>query len=187
MIETVVPADIEDVLVISPKRFRDARGYFMETWNRRSLAAFGVSVDFVQDNQSFSERQGTIRGFHLQVPPHAQAKLVRCSRGAILDVSVDVRVGSPTFGRWCGVELNPENGLQVYIPAGFLHGFLTLTPDTEVQYKCSSYYEPSAEVSIHWNSAGVAWPAAGEVLTSPKDESAMSLSDFQSPYRYEKV
>ena len=125
------------VLLLTPKRFGDARGFFSESWNRQTLAAQGISTDFVQDNHSLSKATGTVRGLHFQAPPHAQAKLVRCGRGSLFDVAVDIRKGSPTYGQWVGYELSFDNGLQLLIPEGFAHGFVTRAPDTEIIYKCS--------------------------------------------------
>ncbi|MCL4674475.1 MAG: dTDP-4-dehydrorhamnose 3,5-epimerase, partial [Pararhodobacter sp.] len=123
------------LVVLTPTRFGDDRGWFCETWNADRMAEAGLDLAFVQDNHSFSATQGTLRGLHYQSPPHAQDKLVRCTRGTIFDVAVDIRKGSPTYGQWAGVELCAQNGKQVLVPRGFLHGFLTLTPDCEVQYK----------------------------------------------------
>ena len=131
------------VLVLTPKRFGDARGFFSESWNRRTLADHGITLDFVQDNHSVSAAPGTLRGLHFQSPPHAQDKLVRCGRGALFDVAVDIRRGSPTYGQWAGVELTAGNGRQLLVPRGFLHGFVTRQPDTEICYKCTDYYAPS--------------------------------------------
>ena len=123
-------------------RHNDNRGYFAETYSHRKYLELGIDVEFVQDNHSFSREVGTLRGLHFQSPPHAQAKLVRCGRGAIFDVAVDIRRGSPTYGQWEGCELTAKNGDQLYIPVGFAHGFVTLEPDSEIVYKCSDYYAP---------------------------------------------
>lgn len=176
------------VLVLQPRRFEDARGFFSEVWNRRTLADAGVNRDFVQDNQSVSLRRGTVRGLHFQAPPHAQAKLVRCGRGAIWDVAVDVRRGSPTFGQWVGVELSAENGRQVYVPEGFLHGFSTLTDDAEVLYKCTDFYAPAADGAVRFDSPGLAvdWRLdGGEALVSDKDARAPDFDAFESPFAME--
>jgi dTDP-4-dehydrorhamnose 3,5-epimerase len=138
--ETGIPG----LLILTPARFGDARGFFSETWNRERLAQNGIDIDFVQDNHSLSATVGTVRGLHFQAPPHAQAKLVRCGRGVLFDVAVDIRKGSPTYGQWFGVELSFENGKQLLIPAGFAHGFATRAPETEIIYKCSDYYAPEA-------------------------------------------
>ncbi len=171
--------------LISPAVFRDARGSFSETWNRRRLADHGVDVDFVQDNHSVSTSVGTIRGLHFQAPPNAQAKLVRCTSGRIWDVAVDIRRGSPTYGQWEGVELSPGNGRQLYIPQGFLHGFVTLEPDTEVLYKCSDYYAPESDGSVLWSSCGIEWPFDGEPVLSAKDAAAVDFASFESPFALE--
>ena len=170
------------VVILAPKRFRDGRGFFQETWSRRDLHEVGIDVDFVQDNQSYSEHVWTVRGLHVQAPPHAQDKLVRCIRGAILDVVVDVRQGSESYGHWLSFELSRENGFQLFVPKGFLHGFLTLQPDTEIVYKCSDYYSSTAEVSVRWDSVGIDWPISGAPILSQKDASAIPLSEFQSPF-----
>jgi dTDP-4-dehydrorhamnose 3,5-epimerase len=138
-------ARLAGILMIEPDRFGDHRGFFAETYSRRVYAELGIDVEFVQDNHSLSAAVGTVRGLHFQMPPHAQAKLVRCGRGAIFDVAVDIRKGSPTFGQSVGYELSAENGAQVFVPAGFAHGFMTLQPDSEIIYKCSDYYAPETE------------------------------------------
>ena len=176
--------DIPDLMLIEPRRFVDARGFFSETWSRRSLAAHGLDVDFVQDNHSLSIEPGVLRGLHFQVPPHAQGKLVRVTRGAILDVAVDIREGSPTYARHVAVELSSENWRQLWIPRGFAHGYLTLAPNTEVIYKVDAYYEPSADAGIAWNDPdlGIAWPIAHPIL-SAKDQRAPRLRDIPPPFR----
>lgn len=172
------------LLLLTPRRFGDSRGYFEESWSRRALGAAGIEADFVQDNHSLSAPAQTLRGLHFQAPPHGQAKLVRCTRGTVFDVAVDIRRGSPTFGQWATAELSPENGLQMFIPAGFLHGFLTLQPGSEVQYKCTAYYEATADGAVHWNSLGIPWPLTGAPVLSPKDAAAAPFSAFQSPFQY---
>ena len=149
-----------DLLLLSPKRHSDERGYFAETYSREKYSEFGVYEEFVQDNHSFSPEVGTIRGLHFQAPPHAQAKLVRCGRGAIFDVAVDMRRGSPTYGQWEGHELTAENGHQLFVPIGFAHGFVTLEPNSEIVYKCSDYYAPESEGAVLWNDPeiGIEWP-----------------------------
>lgn len=171
------------VLILTPPRFGDARGWFSETWNGPKLAAAGVNVAFVQDNHSMSAAVGTLRGLHYQRPPHAQDKLVRCSKGAVLDVAVDVRRGSPTYGKWLGIEISAEDGRQVLVPKGFLHGFVTRAPDTEVQYKCSDVYAPDCDGGIRWNDPeiGVDWGVSEPVL-SAKDQAAPFLRDWDSPF-----
>lgn len=146
----------------------------------------GFDLDFVQDNHSYSADVGTVRGLHYQAPPHAQDKLVRCSRGAIFDVAVDVRVGSRTFGQWVGVELTAENGKQLFVPKGFLHGFVTREPDTEVQYKVTDIYAPECDGSVRWDSLGINWGVRAPVL-SEKDAAAPSFDDWQSPFTWEGV
>ncbi len=174
------------VLILTPARFGDARGWFSETWNGPRLAAAGVALDFVQDNHSFSAQAGTLRGLHYQRPPHAQDKLVRCTRGAILDVAVDFRNGSPTFGRWVGVDLTAENGRQLLVPKGFLHGFVTRVPDTEVQYKCTDVYAPDCDGAVRWDDPdiGIDWGVAEPIL-SDKDKAAPLLRDAPRPFGFD--
>lgn len=174
--ETALPG----VLIVTPKRFGDDRGFFSETWNRDRMAKAGLDVDFVQDNHSVSAKAGTLRGLHYQSPPHAQAKLVRCGRGAFFDVAVDIRMGSPTCGQWVGVDLSAENGRQMLIPEGFLHGFLTLMDDTEIVYKCSDYYAPDCDGAVAWNDPdiGIDWGLDGRApVLSDKDAAAPALAD----------
>lgn len=174
------------VVILIPPRFGDARGYFEESYNKKRLAELGIDLDFVQDNRSVSQTVGTIRGLHYQSPPHAQDKLVRCGQGALLDIAVDARVGSPTYGHWVGVELTPENGKQLLVPKGFLHGFVTRQPNTEVIYKCSAYYAPECDGAVRWDSVGIDWGLAGlEPVLSEKDTTAPALADFASPFIYE--
>ena len=170
--------------LLKPRRFGDARGWFSEVWNARALAEAGIDTVFVQDNHSFSAPKGTLRGLHYQSPPHAQAKLVRCSAGAIWDVIVDIRAASPTFGQWYAAELSAENGAQVFVPEGFLHGFLTLTENTEVQYKCSDFYAPAADGAVRWDSPGLAidWPTDGAPVLSDKDAAAPDFAAWQTPF-----
>jgi dTDP-4-dehydrorhamnose 3,5-epimerase len=177
---------LPDVLVITPARFGDARGWFSETWNAPKLAAAGIGLHFVQDNHSMSGAAGTLRGLHFQSPPRAQDKLVRCSRGAIRDVAVDVRRGSPHYGKWVAVDLTEENARQLLVPKGFLHGFVTLMPDTEVQYKCTDVYAPECDGGIRWNDPeiGIDWGVADPVL-SAKDQIAPFLRDWTSPFVWE--
>ena len=179
---------IPDVFVIEMKRIEDERGVFMETYKQRDFkAATGVDPEFVQDNFSLSKAKNTIRGLHFQAPPFAQGKLVRCLRGSILDVAVDIRIGSPTFLRSVTVELSQKNAKQLWIPEGFLHGFRTLAPDTEVAYKCTQYYSPEHDGSILWNDAGLAvdWGMTrGEISLSDKDNNAARFSDFDNPFYY---
>lgn len=173
------------VVAITPKRFGDDRGYFSETFNKRNLDQVIAGVDFVQDNESLSAAPGTVRGLHYQAPPHAQDKLVRVLSGAIVDVAVDARVGSPHYGSWVAVELSSSNGKQLFVPKGFLHGFATLTPDTLIAYKCSDYYAPEADGAVRFDSCGIDWgmDLNGAVL-SGKDEAAPEFSDWSSPFEY---
>lgn len=173
------------VLILTPLRFGDARGFFSESWNRRTLARLGVHLpDFVQDNHSMSTQAGTLRGLHYQSPPHAQGKLVRCGRGRLLDVAVDIRKGSPTYGQWVGEELSFKNGRQLWIPVGFLHGFVTLEPDTEILYKCTDHYAPECDGAVRWDSLGIDWGVSAPML-SAKDTSAPGFADFDSPFVWE--
>lgn len=176
---------IDGIVVLRPRRFGDARGWFCETWNAERMAEAGFDLGFVQDNHSYSAQAGTIRGLHFQSPPHAQDKLVRCTRGAIWDVAVDIRRASATYGKWVGAELSAENGAQLLVPRGFLHGFLTLTPDTEVQYKCTDVYAPDCDGAVRWNDPdiGIAWPLGTLSPTlSDKDTKAPLLNGFSSPF-----
>ena len=165
-------------------RHNDNRGYFAETYSHRKYLELGIDVEFVQDNPSFSREVGTLRGLHFQSPPHAQAKLVRCGSGAIFDVAVDIRRGSPTYGQWEGYELTAKNGDQLYIPVGFAHGFVTLEPDSEIVYKCSDYYAPETEGAILWNDPdiGIDWPTDADPILSDKDAAAPLLSELESPF-----
>jgi dTDP-4-dehydrorhamnose 3,5-epimerase len=181
--ETSLPG----VFLITPRRFGDHRGFFAETYSRRRYGEIGIDLEFVQDNHSLSAKAGTVRGLHFQAPPHAQAKLVRCGRGAIFDVAVDIRRGSPTYGQWVGHELSAENGAQLFIPAGFAHGFVTLRPESEVVYKCSDYYAPETEGALLWNdpTVGIDWPLSGAATLSDKDTAAPRLADLDSPFTWE--
>jgi dTDP-4-dehydrorhamnose 3,5-epimerase len=178
---------IPDVLLLQPNRFGDDRGFFSESWNRKTFANHGIDLDFVQDNHSLSQAVGTVRGLHFQSPPHAQAKLVRCGKGALFDVAVDIRKGSPTYGQWVGQELSFENGLQLLIPAGFLHGFITRLPDTEIIYKCSDYYSPECDGAVRFDDPDIAidWQLTGAPTLSGKDAAAPYLRDFVSPFVWE--
>ena len=174
----------EIVPLIIPQRFGDQRGFFAETYSRQKYAGMGVDVEFVQDNHSLSHDVETLRGLHFQMPPHAQGKLVRCGSGAIFDVSVDIRRGSPTYGQWVGYELSAENGHQLYVPIGFAHGFVALVPDSEIVYKCSDYYAPETEGALRWDDPdiGIEWPLKGTPILSEKDAIAPLLNDFESPF-----
>lgn len=175
---------LEGVLILTPQRFGDDRGWFSETWSAARMRAAGLEVNFVQDNQSMSAAVGTLRGLHYQAPPHAQDKLVRCTAGLIFDVAVDFRAGSPGFGRWFGVELSPQNGRQLLVPKGFLHGFVTRAPNSEVQYKCSDVYAPDCDGAVRWDDPdiGIDWGVSTPIL-SAKDAVAPLLRDVVSPFQ----
>lgn len=178
---------LADVKILTPPRFGDDRGWFCETWNGSRLAGLGLGIDFVQDNHSMSAAVGTVRGLHYQRPPRAQDKLVRCSRGVIFDVAVDIRRGSPTYGHWVGVELSAANGKQLLVPKGFLHGFVTREAQTEVQYKCSDVYAPDCDGGIRWDdpTIGIDWGLTGAPVLSGKDAVAPLLAEFDSPFVWE--
>lgn len=170
---------------IRPRRFSDERGFFSEVWNAEIWRRSGIELVFVQDNHSLSRSRGVLRGLHFQAPPFAQEKLVRVTRGAIFDVAVDIRKHSPTFGQWVSVTLSADEWNQLLVPAGFAHGFLTLEPDTEVQYKVTAPYSAEHDRAIRWNDPqiGVEWPLSAEELTlSPKDEAAPLLSDIETGF-----
>lgn len=176
------------VVIVTPARFGDHRGFFSESWSRKVMAEQGFDLDFVQDNHSLSAKVGTVRGLHFQTAPHAQDKLVRCGRGALLDVAVDIRHGSPTFGQSVAVELTAENGRQLLVPKGFAHGFVTLQPDTEIVYKCTDYYAPDCDAGVRWNdpALGVEWGIAPEdAVLSDKDTIAPLLADLPVYFTYE--
>lgn len=179
---------IEGLLLLTPKRFGDHRGFFAETFSARTLEQYGFHEGFVQDNHSLSAQINTVRGLHFQAPPNAQAKLVRCGRGALFDVAVDIRLGSPSYGQWFGAELSFENGRQLFIPVGFAHGFATRLPDTEIVYKCSDYYSPETEGALRFNDPdiGIDWGLGGEAILSDKDRDAAALIGFNSPFKYER-
>ena len=179
--ETALPG----VLLLEPRRFGDDRGFFCESWNQRTLAEHGITTAFVQDNHSMSATPGTVRGLHFQAPPSAQAKLVRCGRGCLFDVAVDIRKGSPTYGQWVGYELSFDNGLQLLIPEGFLHGFVTREADTEIIYKCSDFYDASADGAVAWDSCGIEWGLSETPILSEKDAKAPTLADFDSPFDFD--
>lgn len=178
---------LQGVRIITPRRFGDHRGFFSESYSRRALAEAGIETEFVQDNHSLSMQAGTVRGLHFQAPPHAQDKLVRCGRGALFDVAVDIRIGSPTYGQWVGVELSFENGRQLLVPAGFAHGFVTRAPGTEIVYKCSDYYYPQTEGALRWDDPeiGIAWDMGDlSPVLSEKDAVAPLLRDLDSPFSF---
>lgn len=175
-------------LILRAPRFGDARGWFMETYSEARAAAAGIDVRFVQDNRSFSASEGTLRGLHFQRPPHAQAKLVQCVRGSIMDYAVDIRRGSPTYGKWVSAHLTAKAGQQLFVPVGFAHGFVTLEPNVEVAYKVSDVYAPDCEGGVVWNDIdiGIDWPlpASGAVI-SARDETLPTLADLNSPFIYD--
>lgn len=183
---TLQPQSIRDVLLITPRRFGDDRGWFCETYNRFKLAEQGLDLDFVQDNHSLSVPAGTVRGLHFQRPPHAQAKLIRVVRGAILDVAVDLRQGSRTFGQHVTARLDAAEGAQLLVPVGFAHGFATLEPDTEVIYKVTDRYAPDCDAGIRWNdqALGIDWGVQPDEATlSDKDAKLPPLSELDNPFR----
>ncbi len=171
---------LDGVLILEPRRFHDERGFFCESWNENRLADLGLDLNFVQDNHSLSHDVGTVRGLHYQSPPHAQDKLVRCGRGRILDVAVDIRRDSPTFKQWVAVELSFDNGRQLLVPKGFAHGFATLEPMSEIIYKCTDFYAPECDRAIQFDDPdiGVEWGITREgALVSDKDRAAPPLKD----------
>jgi dTDP-4-dehydrorhamnose 3,5-epimerase len=179
--------ELPGLVLVRPRRFADARGYFVETYNEKTFAAAGISAAFVQDNQSVSVKPGTVRALHFQLPPASQAKLVRVVRGSIFDVAVDLRVGSPTFGRWISERLTAEGGEQLFVPRGFAHGLCTLEPDTEVAYKVDALYAPASDSGIIWNDPTLAinWPVRPDVaILSDKDAKLGHFADFKSPFIY---
>ena len=175
---SLTQTNLPSVVIVEPSTRRDERGFFFEAYHRANYFAMGISNEFVQDNHSRST-QGVLRGLHYQAAPNAQAKLVRCTLGSILDVAVDIRAGSATFGKWVAVELTAINMRQLMIPAGFAHGFLTLSEAAEVQYKVDAYYDPSAEGGIKWNdpTVGIAWPNQQPVL-SARDQNQPTLEEY---------
>nr|WP_150959441.1 dTDP-4-dehydrorhamnose 3,5-epimerase [Aneurinibacillus sp. XH2] len=172
------PTKLKDVFILEPKVHNDNRGFFMESYNERKLRELGIHQNFIQDNHSLSTEAGVLRGLHYQLNPKAQAKLVRVTAGAIYDVVVDIRRGSPTFGQWIGVILSAHNHRQLLVPKGFAHGFCTLVPNTEVQYKVDEYYSPECDRGILWNDPGLGidWPVTNPVL-SEKDKGHPFLKD----------
>ena len=182
----IIRTSIEGVVIVEPRLFRDARGYFFESFSARDFSEKVREVNFVQDNESRSTC-GVLRGLHFQRPPHAQSKLVRCVRGAVLDVAVDIRRGSPTYGRHVAVELTEDNHLQLFIPRGFAHGFAVLSEEAVFQYKCDDYYAPEADggISIRDASLGIDWRIPEEkIILSEKDTRHPLLRDFVSPFEY---
>jgi dTDP-4-dehydrorhamnose 3,5-epimerase len=193
--EEDVALDIADTAIpevkrLVPRRFADSRGFFTETWNAARMRAAGLDIAFVQDNHSYSAAPGTVRGLHYQAPPAAQAKLVRVARGAVRDVAVDVRRGSPTFGQWIAEELSAENGVQLLVPRGFLHGFVTLVPDTDVLYKVDAPYVPNCDGGVRFDDPelGIDWKLdPKEAVLSDKDAAAPRFRDFITPFVYGQV
>lgn len=186
----IIPSDIPDLLILKTKWFSDDRGAFSEMYSRRDWENAGLRPDFCQDNVARSAAAGTIRGLHFQRPPSAQAKLVWVIRGAVLDVAVDIRQGSPWYGRAVAVELSAENRFQLYVPKGFAHGYCTLEPDTEVAYKVDAYYDPARESGILWDDPdlGIVWPAqANRGTLNPRDQAFPALKDLQTCFEYEKT
>src|SRR6185437_8031636 len=178
----LIETAIKGLLIIEPKIFNDGRGYFYESYNKSKFAEAGIGVDFVQDNQSFSHK-GAVRGLHAQANPFAQSKLVRVIRGSVLDIAVDIRKNSPTYGQHVAAELNEDNKLQLWIPAGFLHGFATLEDNTIFTYKVDNYYDKASEIGVLWNDPdlGIDWGMAQkDVLLSPKDELLPAFKSFAS-------
>jgi len=183
MLEAIA-TNIEGLIVLQPQRHRDSRGFFSETYNEHTASSLGITTTWKQDNFSLSLVKGTLRGFHCQKPPKAQAKLISCSNGSIFDVAIDVRKKSSTYGQWFGIELSFENGKQMFIPEGFLHGFLTLSKNTQVVYKCSDFYSPLHEIVVSPSnvSVDVDWPFFDELCIASKDLAGVLFKDFDSPF-----
>ena len=182
----IIKTDIEGLIIIEPKIFEDARGYFFESFSQREFESKIGPVNFVQDNESKSSF-GVMRGLHFQRPPHTQSKLVRCVRGKVLDVAVDLRKGSPSYGRHVAVELSEDNHRQFFIPKGFAHGFVVLSPTAVFQYKCDAFYAPEADggISIMDESLGIDWQVPmDEAILSPKDMQHPLLKDFETPFEF---
>jgi dTDP-4-dehydrorhamnose 3,5-epimerase len=182
----VLTQNIPGILVLRPDRHEDARGFFFESYNKRSLMEFGFRGEFVQDNISLSRMPGTIRGLHYQAPPDAQTKLVSVLQGSALDVAVDIRKHSPTFGSHIAIELSAQNGLQMFIPHGFAHGLCTLVADTVVLYKVDAFYQPQQEFGLAWNdpALGIDWPAIAGSAISDRDAGYPQLEMLQTPFTY---
>ena len=175
------------LIIIEPRRHVDARGFFSESWSRRDLKKAGIDLEFVQDNHSLSHDLGALRGLHYQAPPFAQTKLVRCGRGKLFDVAVDARRGSPTYGEWFGIELSFENGLQLLVPEGFLQGFVTREPMTEINYKVTNPYESASDGAVLWSSCGIDWGIETPSAISEKDANAIHFDAFESPFQWEQA
>ncbi|MDD3242501.1 MAG: dTDP-4-dehydrorhamnose 3,5-epimerase [Eubacteriales bacterium] len=182
----VIKTDVLDVYILEPKKFGDNRGWFMESWNQHAMEEAGLHYNFVQDNHSFSAQKGTLRGLHFQKGDACQAKLVRCARGSVMDVAVDLRKGSPTYLKWVAVELTPQNNRQLLIPRGFAHGFVTLSDDVEFLYKADNFYCPQADAGIRWNDPdiGVDWGVENPVI-SEKDAHSPFLKECDVSFVYE--
>jgi len=183
----VTPTEIPDVLLLTTRRFGDDRGFLTEVFNRERWRAAGLPCDFSQDNQALSTMRGTLRGLHFQRPPQAQTKLVRASRGAIWDVAVDLRAGSPWYGRWVGHELSTANGVQMLIPAGFAHGYVTLEADSEATYKVDAPYAPETEAGLRWDdpTLAIAWPiAAADLVILPRDLTLPVLAELAPAFTW---
>lgn len=183
----ITPLAIPDVLMLEPRRFADERGFFSEVYNQQTLVAAGICHNWVQDNHARSNDAHVLRGLHFQSPPHAQAKLVRVACGTIFDVAVDLRQGSPSFGRSVSAILSATNWNQLYVPAGFAHGYLTLEADTEVLYKVDSYYAPDCDGGVIWNDPdlGIDWPLDGHApILSDKDQRLPRLKDLGTPFKH---
>lgn len=177
--------ELDGLLEIRPKRFSDGRGFFSEVWREDRMAEAGIDARFVQDNHSFSTARGVLRGLHFQQPPAAQDKLVRVSRGAIFDVAVDIRRGSPTFGKWAGLAISAAEWNQLFVPRGFAHGFVTLEEDTEVLYKVTAPYSPEHERAVRFDdpAIGIDWPVEpGALILSDKDRSAPPLAEVETGF-----
>jgi dTDP-4-dehydrorhamnose 3,5-epimerase len=175
-------------MIVQVRRFEDARGFFSETYNARAFAEAGIKSTFVQDNHSLSRERGTVRGLHFQRPPHPQEKLVRVLRGRILDVVVDIRRGSPNYGRHVAIELNDRDGRQLYVPVGFAHGFCTLEPDTEVLYKVTDFWMPDCEDGVQWNdpALAIAWPDFAGTQLAAKDATLAPLAALDTPFTLDR-
>lgn len=175
--------DLQGAYVVDLERREDERGFFARAWCRNEFVEAGLSPDLVQCNISYNRRRATVRGMHYQLPPHAEVKLVRCTRGAVYDVIVDLREGSPTYRRWLGVELSAANGRALYVPEGFAHGYQTLADETETFYQVSAFYTPGAERGLRWNdpAIGIRWPLPDDPVISEKDRSWPALDAGQGP------
>jgi dTDP-4-dehydrorhamnose 3,5-epimerase len=186
----VKTASIPSVLLLKPRYFHDARGFFVETYNARAASTAGLTAEFVQDNQALSLKRGTVRALHFQVTPNVQAKLVRVLRGSVYDVAVDLRAGSPSYGRWVAATLTAQGGEQIFVPRGFAHGYCTLEADTEVAYKVDNYYAPECERGLAWDdpTLDIPWPvSAADAVLSDKDRKLPRFADFESPFRYDET